>query len=86
MLQALSVCLIAKNEEHSIPRCLDSVRDLAGEIIVIDTGSTDSTAQVAAQPWRTSTAVRFYIRGLFGGAKLCDNACQRRLDTDAGCG
>jgi len=45
---ALSLCLIVKNEERNLPRCLDSVRHLAGEIIVVDTGSTDATPQIAA--------------------------------------
>ena len=45
---ALSVCMIVKNEERNLPRCLDSVRGLAGELIVVDTGSTDETARIAA--------------------------------------
>jgi len=38
-----------KNEERNLPRCLDSVRDLAGELIVVDTGSTDQTPRIAAR-------------------------------------
>jgi glycosyltransferase involved in cell wall biosynthesis len=45
---ALSLCMIVKNEERHLPRCLDSVRDLAGELIVVDTGSTDQTPRIAA--------------------------------------
>jgi glycosyltransferase involved in cell wall biosynthesis len=45
---ALSFCMIVKNEERTLPRCLDSVRDLAREAIVVDTGSTDRTPGVAA--------------------------------------
>jgi glycosyltransferase involved in cell wall biosynthesis len=44
----LSLCMIVKNEEHNLPRCLDSVRDLARELIVVDTGSTDQTRRIAA--------------------------------------
>jgi glycosyltransferase involved in cell wall biosynthesis len=40
--------MIAKNEEGNLARCLDSVRGLAGEWIVVDTGSTDGTARIAA--------------------------------------
>ncbi len=47
MQPLLSVCLIARNEESSLPRALQSVRAVAGEIIVADTGSTDRTEQVA---------------------------------------
>jgi glycosyltransferase involved in cell wall biosynthesis len=49
MSDGLSFCMIVKNEERNLPRCLDSVRDLAGQLIVIDTGSTDTTASVAAR-------------------------------------
>ncbi len=40
--------MIVKNEECALARCLDSVRGLAGEIIVVDTGSTDATPVIAA--------------------------------------
>jgi tetratricopeptide (TPR) repeat protein len=43
----VSVCMIVKNEETLLPRCLKSVRDLADEIIVVDTGSTDRTREIA---------------------------------------
>jgi glycosyltransferase involved in cell wall biosynthesis len=45
----LSVCIIAKNEERFIGDCLDSVRDFVDEIIVVDTGSTDRTRQIARE-------------------------------------
>jgi glycosyltransferase involved in cell wall biosynthesis len=48
MPDTLSLCMIVKNEERSLARCLDSVRDLAGELIVVDTGSTDGTPRIAA--------------------------------------
>jgi len=48
MQDVLSLCMIVKNEERNLPRCLDSVRGLAGEIIVVDTGSTDQTPGIAA--------------------------------------
>jgi glycosyltransferase involved in cell wall biosynthesis len=41
--------MIVKNEERSLARSLDSVRDLAGEIIMVDTGSTDATPRIAAE-------------------------------------
>ncbi len=43
----LSVIIITKNEAERLPRCLDSVRDLADEIIVLDSGSTDATLEIA---------------------------------------
>lgn len=45
---ALSLCMIVKNEERNLGRCLESVRGLADELIVVDTGSTDATVRVAA--------------------------------------
>lgn len=44
---SLSVCVITKNEADRLPTCLDSVKDLADEIIILDSGSTDSTVEVA---------------------------------------
>jgi glycosyltransferase involved in cell wall biosynthesis len=43
----LSVCLIARDEENNLPRALASVTDVADEIIVTDTGSTDRTVGIA---------------------------------------
>ncbi|MFC1727391.1 glycosyltransferase family 2 protein [Patescibacteria group bacterium] len=43
----LSVVIIAKNEETMIKDCLESVRQLADEIILIDSGSVDKTCQIA---------------------------------------
>jgi glycosyltransferase involved in cell wall biosynthesis/ADP-heptose:LPS heptosyltransferase/Flp pilus assembly protein TadD/predicted O-methyltransferase YrrM len=43
----LSVCMIVKNEEEHLARCLKSVRAIADEVIVVDTGSTDRTGQIA---------------------------------------
>jgi glycosyltransferase involved in cell wall biosynthesis len=45
----LSVCMIVRNEERNLPQCLDSVRDLADKLIVVDTGSTDATPRIAAR-------------------------------------
>lgn len=44
----LSVIIITKNEENNIRRCLESVR-FADEIIVIDSGSTDTTVEIARE-------------------------------------
>lgn len=43
----LSVCIIAKNEEKNIERCLKSLQPFEVEIVVVDTGSVDSTKEIA---------------------------------------
>lgn len=43
----LSLCMIVRNEEAALPRCLSSARHVVDEMIVVDTGSTDHTAALA---------------------------------------
>jgi glycosyltransferase involved in cell wall biosynthesis len=56
----LSVCIITLNEEANIVRTLKSVKDIADEIVIVDSGSTDATvslaqsfgAKVFVEPWK----------------------------------
>ncbi|MDQ0116244.1 glycosyltransferase family 2 protein [Paenibacillus harenae] len=45
----ISLCMIVRNEEQMLGRCLSTVADAVDEIIVVDTGSTDGTLAVATQ-------------------------------------
>lgn len=48
-MATISLCMIVKNEEAVLERCLDSIADLMDEIIIVDTGSTDRTKELAAK-------------------------------------
>lgn len=43
----LSLCIIVKNEEENLPRCLESVVSVVDQLIVLDTGSADATPEIA---------------------------------------
>jgi tetratricopeptide (TPR) repeat protein len=44
----ISLCMIVKNEQENLGRCLLSVAQQVDEMIIVDTGSTDQTVQIAA--------------------------------------
>ena len=45
----LSLCMIVKNEERFLRGCLESVKGVVDEIVIVDTGSTDSTLDIARE-------------------------------------
>lgn len=45
----ISLCMITKNEAVKLNRCLDAVKDLPLEIIIVDTGSSDNSVNIARQ-------------------------------------
>ncbi|MCY6958695.1 tetratricopeptide repeat-containing glycosyltransferase family 2 protein [Clostridium brassicae] len=49
MSNEISLCMIVKNEEENLGRCLKSVKDMVDEIIVVDTGSIDKTVDIAKE-------------------------------------
>ena len=48
-MPTISLCMIVKNEETHLARCLDSAAELVDEIIIVDTGSTDRTGEIASE-------------------------------------
>lgn len=48
-MNRLSTCLITLNEEHNLPRALASLKGIADEIVVVDSGSVDGTAVIARE-------------------------------------
>ena len=49
MAATISLCMIVRNEEKVLARCLESVRGCVDEIIIVDTGSSDGTKEIAAR-------------------------------------
>ena len=47
MKNEVSLCMIVKNEEEYLGKCLNSIYDIVDEIIIVDTGSTDKTIEIA---------------------------------------
>lgn len=45
-MEILSLCMIVKNEEEQIEKCLQSVVDVVDEVIIVDTGSNDRTKEI----------------------------------------
>ena len=60
----ITLCMIVKDEERVLARCLESAKGLVDEIVIVDTGSTDRTVEIARQytdavyflPWRDDFA------------------------------
>ncbi|MGL5381189.1 tetratricopeptide repeat-containing glycosyltransferase family 2 protein [Clostridium sp.] len=48
-MKSLSICMIVKNEEKNIQGCIDSIKEIADEIVIVDTGSTDNTVNIAKE-------------------------------------
>lgn len=61
---SISLCMIVKNEEKVLARCLESVKDVVDEIVIVDTGSSDRTKEIARRytdrvydhPWKDDFA------------------------------
>ena len=63
----ISVCMIVKNEEKVLAGCLDSLEGLWEELIIVDTGSTDSTKEIARK--YTDKVYDFSWTGNFSDAR-----------------
>jgi len=72
----LSVCIITLNEEANIGRTLQSVKDLADEIIVVDSSSTDKTVPLAQ-----SYGARVFVEAWKGFARQ-KNSCLEKATCD----
>ena len=80
----VSCFIIAKNEADRLPRTIESVRDIVDEVVVIDSGSTDGTVEIAA---RLGARVIYNAWPGFGqqkrfGEMQCRNDWLLNLDAD----
>lgn len=83
-MRKLTVTIITKNEERNIARCLESIKEVADEIVVVDSGSTDQTESICRQfnvnfvfkNWEGYAAARNYA------AALATNNWVLSLDAD----
>ncbi len=48
-MTTISLCMIVKDEEDVLARCLASAKEIADEIVIVDTGSTDHTKEIAGR-------------------------------------
>lgn len=60
---SVSFCMIVKNEGLSLTRCLESIKAAADEIIIVDTGSTDKSINIAER--FNARIVRYKSNGIF---------------------
>ncbi len=73
----ITLCLVVKNEEAYLSRCIESVQPLVSEILIGDTGSTDATVEIA-KCYTTQVESVDFSQG-FSAAR---NALLRKVKTD----
>ncbi|MFC7492665.1 MULTISPECIES: glycosyltransferase [unclassified Nocardioides] len=81
----VSLAMIVRDEARSITRCLDSVRDLVDEMVVVDTGSVDNTPELAAAAGARVhhfTWVDDFAAARNAALDLCDGEWRLVLDAD----
>jgi glycosyltransferase involved in cell wall biosynthesis len=83
-MEKLSVVVICFNEEKNIQRCLDSVKDVADEIVVLDSNSTDRTVALAKEMGAIvkQDLFRGYIQQVNNAIALASNNYVLSLDAD----
>ena len=75
ILMKLSVGIITFNEENRIGKTLDSVKEIANEIIIVDSESTDKTVEIArACTWATTTTPPLHRRAAANSSRTTHRA------------
>lgn len=83
--QTLALSMIVKNEEQFLRQCLESIKDVVDEIVIVDTGSTDKTLEIAEE--FSAKVGHFEWNGNFSDARnasieLCESDWILVLDAD----
>jgi len=84
MTGLISIAMIVKNEAAMLRACLDSVKEVADEIIIVDTGSVDKTIEIAKS--YTDKVYRYSWQGDFSAARnfaINQCSCEWILSVDA---
>ena len=78
--------MIVRNEEHNLPHCLESARDLFDEIVIVDTGSTDRTKEIALEEYGAKVVDFAWIDDFAAARNVSLEKCHQRLYFLARCG
>ncbi|MCK3658240.1 glycosyltransferase [Pasteurellaceae bacterium Pebbles2] len=76
-MPTLSVAMIVKNESQDLAQCLDSVKDWVDEIVILDSGSTDNTEEIAR-----AYGAKFYVNTDWQGFGKQRQLAQQYVTTD----
>ena len=76
-MPTLSVAMIVKNEAQDLAACLDTVKGWVDEIVILDSGSTDETAQIAEQ-----YDAKFYVNADWQGFGKQRQLAQQYVTSD----
>ena len=87
-MYSVSLCMIVKNEEAVIGRCLESVQGMVDEIIIVDTGSEDRTKEIVERytdkiydfSWRDDFAAAERTRKIYGAQESARSVSFYRYD------
>ena len=80
---SISLCMITKNEEAFLEQCLNSVKGIIDEIIIVDTGSTDKTKEIAKKfcEMRVSSRTRSQLTAKIFDFKWVDDFSAARNES-----
>ena len=80
---SISLCMITKNEEKHLEQCLDSVKDIVDEVVIVDSGSTDKTKEIGKKfcDMRVSSRTRSQVTAKIFDFKWSDDFSEARHES-----